>query len=96
MGTRLENPIVRDLLLQPAVVVMFHGERLRDSRHALRVSGRARFRQDRWLKYTLLPLFAGRYFACPGGLRNAWRNRRKLASARATTVSAATAEASSR
>ncbi len=78
MTTRSENPIVRDLLRNPQVVLLFDGDRGRRQGRVLRVSGRATFRTDRC---TIVPIYAlsgVRYYLSPGGIANTLKNRHKF------------------
>jgi hypothetical protein len=75
MSTRSENPIVRDLLRNPEVVLLFRGEGGRRHR-VLRVRGRATFRTDRSITLPVYTLSAVRYYLSPGGISNTFRNRR--------------------
>lgn len=79
MSTRSENPVVRDLQRNPEVALLFHGERSRHRRAALRMRGRATFRTDRRTCVPVYALSALRYYLSPGGVRNSFRNRDKFA-----------------
>lgn len=78
MGTRFDNPVVRDLLRNPEVALLFHEESGRAGR-ALRVRGRATYRQGGRLRFPIYGLSVVRYLVTPGGVRNAIANRRKFA-----------------
>jgi hypothetical protein len=79
MTTRSENPTVRDLMLNPEVVLMFDGDRGRRRGRVLRVRGRATFRTERSICVPIYALSALRYYLSPGGMANTIRNRRKFA-----------------
>ena len=79
MGTRAENPTVRDLMLNPEVVLLFHGERASRQNRVLRMRGRATFRTDRKVLIPVYALFVLKYWLSPGGLWNMISNRGKLA-----------------
>lgn len=78
MGTRAESAVVRDLIQNPEVALLFHDESGGAGR-VLRVRGRASFRRDGRFRFAVYPLAVFRYFLAPGGMRNALANRRKLA-----------------
>jgi general stress protein 26 len=79
MGTRAENPTVRDLIRNPGVVLLFHGERASRRNRVLRIRGNATFRTDRKALIPVYALFVLKYWLSPGGMWNMIRNRRKLA-----------------
>jgi hypothetical protein len=72
MSTRSENPTVRDLRRNPEVVLLFDV-----AGRVLRIRGRAAFRTERRVVVSVALLSALRYFASPGAIRSAWRNRGK-------------------
>lgn len=78
MTTRSENPVVRDLVKNPEVVLMFHGEGGRRRDRVLRMRGRAVFRTDRRVCAPIYALSAARYYLAPGGIANTLRNARKF------------------
>jgi len=78
MTTRSENPTVRDLMRNPEVVLLFHGERGRRRGRVLRIRGRATFRTERTICAPIYALSAIRYYLSPGGMANTFRNRRKF------------------
>lgn len=76
MTPRSENPVVRDLERDPAVVLLFDGESGHQEGSVLRIRGRARFLTE---KATVRPVtlrMARRYYLAPGGFWNALRNVR--------------------
>jgi hypothetical protein len=77
MGTRRANPVVRDLLVNPRVVLIFHRERGKRRDRVLRIRGTASFATQgapRWL-YLRMGL---RYYLAPGGLWSMVRHLRLL------------------
>ena len=78
MGTRAENPTVRDLLRSPQVVLLFHGEQTHSGR-VLRVEGRAAFRTERGAFLPVYARMALKYWLSPGGAWNTLTHLRKLA-----------------
>ena len=79
MGTRSENPTVRDLMKNPEVVLLFHGENTRRHDRVLRMRGHAAFKTGR---RALLPIYAFsafKYILAPGAIRNGLANRDKMA-----------------
>ena len=78
MTTRSENPVVRDLLRNPHVVLLFHGEKLRDQRAVLRIRGTAAFHTTRRETLPVYALAALRYYLSPGGIANTLRNWRQF------------------
>ena len=79
MTTRSENPTVRDLMRNPEVVLLFHGDRGRRRGRVLRIRGRATFRTVRTICAPIYALSAIRYYLSPGGMTDTFRNRRKFA-----------------
>jgi uncharacterized pyridoxamine 5'-phosphate oxidase family protein len=79
MGTRSANPTVRDLLRDPEVTLLFHGEHGRATGRVLRIRGRAHFRTGRRQLAPVFIFFVLRYLLVPGGIWNLAVNRRKLA-----------------
>ena len=79
MGTRRSNPTVRDLIENPEVVLLFHGERSRHPDGVLRMRGRATFRTERSARVPVYALAALRHYLAPGGIWNIVRNRHKRA-----------------
>ncbi|MCZ2109477.1 MAG: nitroreductase/quinone reductase family protein [Dehalococcoidia bacterium] len=78
MTTRSQNPVVRDLLLNPEVVLLFHGERLRGQRAALRIRGRATYHTGKREMLLVSVLAAFRYYLSPGGIANTLGNWRQF------------------
>jgi hypothetical protein len=70
---------VRDLMLNPEVVLLFDGDRGRRRGRVLRIRGRARFRAERSICVPVYALSALRYYLSPGGMANTIRNRHKFA-----------------
>lgn len=80
MSGRLENPSVRDLMRNPEVVLLLHGERSRRQGRVLRTRGRVTFRSERSVVIPVLVLSALRDYLSPrGGGWNTVRHRRKRA-----------------
>ena len=78
MGTRRDNPTVRDLLTRPDVVLLFHAERAGQPRDVLRVRGRATFSTRKRSAVAVYARFVWKYWLSWGGLRNTLSNLRKL------------------
>ncbi|MCC6382275.1 MAG: nitroreductase family deazaflavin-dependent oxidoreductase, partial [Dehalococcoidia bacterium] len=78
MTTRSENPVVRDLLRNPAVVLLFHGEKLSDQRAVVRIRGQATFHTTRRETLPVYALAALRYYLSPGGIANTVRHWRQF------------------
>lgn len=78
MTTRSENPVVRDLLRNPSVVLLFHGEKLREQPAVLRIHGQALFHTTRRETLPVYSLAALRYYLSPGGIANTLRNWRQV------------------
>jgi uncharacterized pyridoxamine 5'-phosphate oxidase family protein len=78
MTTRSENPTVRDLKLNPEVLLLFDGERGVRRNRVLRIRGRASFRSERHILVPVFALSALRYYLSPGGMANTLRHRRKF------------------
>lgn len=78
MTTRSENPVVRDLIRNPEVVLLFHGEGGRRRDRVLRMRGRATFLTDGRTCTPVYALSAARYYLAPGGIANTLRNAAKF------------------
>lgn len=78
MATRAGNPVARDIMTNPEVVLLFHGERGPRRDRMLRVRGRAVFRTEPSLLRRVQFRAVARYYLTPGGLWDTIKNIRRL------------------
>jgi len=81
MATRAQNPVARDITVNPGVVLLFHGDRGPRRDRVLRIRGQAVFRSFEAEPGALRSIqlrAMQRYYLTPGGAWDTLKNIRKL------------------